>query len=80
MGFVVDCPLEVKDSRLEDIGMTMLEILALAAVVGAAAVIGWILYGKDQEHDPCVGCGQCKESGVCVLTGKYVGPKGRKKK
>ena len=58
----------------------MTEILALAAVVGAAALIGWFLYGRNQDHDPCVGCGQCRESGVCVLTGKHVGPKNRKKR
>lgn len=58
--------------------MTLSEILLLAAVVGAAAVIGWVLYGKNQDHDPCVGCGQCKESGVCVLTGKNVRPRDKK--
>ncbi len=61
--------------------MTWMEMGLLAAAVTAAALVGWFLYGREQEHDPCVGCGQCRETGVCVLTGKYVGTgKKRQKK
>lgn len=60
--------------------MTLTEILFLVAAVGGAALLGWFLYGKNREQGPCVGCGQCRETGVCVLTGKYVGTGPRKKK
>ncbi len=60
--------------------MTLAEISLLAAAVGGAALLGWFLYGRGRDHGPCVGCGQCRETGVCVLTGKYMGPGARKKK
>lgn len=55
--------------------MTMLGWLFLAGVIAAGM---WVQYSISKSIDGpshCMGCGKCGEDGICVLTGKPVGPR-----
>ncbi len=52
--------------------VTLTEVVLLIGAVGAAAAIGWRFCDRESQSDPCVGCGQCRETERCVLTGKRV--------
>lgn len=55
--------------------MTVLGWVLLAGVIAAAM---WVQYTISRSIDGpshCMGCGKCSETGICVLTGKPVGPR-----
>lgn len=57
--------------------MPLLGWLLLIAALGGAAWLQYIIGKSVQGPSNCMGCGKCDETGVCVLTGKPVGPRRR---
>lgn len=56
--------------------MALWQTVLLIAGAFGLALGAWLLYGRQVGSAPCVGCGQCRGSGVCVLTGERVSPPG----
>lgn len=57
--------------------MTVLGWILLAAVVGGGAYLQYVISKDIQGPSHCIGCGKCGENGICILTGKPVGPRRR---
>lgn len=49
--------------------------LLLTAAIGLAAWLQYSIHKHIQGPSRCMGCGKCDHTGVCVLTGKPVGPR-----
>lgn len=49
--------------------------ILLAAAVGGAACLQYVIHKHIQGPSNCMGCGKCGKTGVCILTGEPVGPR-----
>jgi len=49
--------------------------LLLIALIAGAAWLQYIINKNIQGPSHCMGCGKCDKTGVCILTGKPVGPR-----
>ena len=52
--------------------------ILIAAAVGGAAWLQYVIHKNIQGPSNCMGCGKCDKTGVCVLTGEPVGPRRKK--
>lgn len=57
--------------------MVWLAWILLAAALGGAVYIHYIIHRDLQGPSHCIGCGKCSKDGVCILTGKPVGSRRR---
>lgn len=57
--------------------MPLMGWVLLLAVFAAVGVGNYVLHKGTNGPSHCMGCGKCDKTGVCILTGKPVGP-GRK--
>jgi len=55
--------------------MTLLGWFVLIAIIGGAAWMQYIISKDIQGPSHCMGCGKCDKTGVCILTGKPIGPR-----
>ncbi len=61
--------------------MTFWQILILGVILVGAGAAAWFLSQRQTSSAPCVGCGMCHATGVCVMTGERVSPqKARREK
>ena len=54
--------------------MTLWQSLILGVVLVVTGTAAWFLSRRQASSAPCVGCGMCHASGVCVMTGERVSP------
>ena len=55
--------------------MSVLGWILIAVVIGVAAFLQYVIHKNIQGPSNCMGCGKCDKTGICVLTGKPVGPR-----
>lgn len=55
--------------------MSWLGWLILIAVVAGSAWLQYVIHKHIQGPSHCIGCGKCSDTGICILTGKPVGPR-----
>ncbi len=52
--------------------------IVLLAVIGGGAWLQYTISKDIQGPSHCMGCGKCGKDGICVLTGKPIGPRRKK--
>ncbi len=55
--------------------MSWLGWLILIVVVAGSAWLQYVIHKHIQGPSHCIGCGKCSDTGICILTGKQVGPR-----
>lgn len=53
--------------------------ILLAVIAALVGVWQYVIHKYIQGPSNCIGCGKCDKTGVCILTGKPVGPRRRKR-
>ena len=53
--------------------------ILLGVVAAVVSIWQYILHKYTHGPSNCMGCGKCDQTGVCILTGKPVGSRTRRK-